>query len=231
MWATGEDAMHDNVGIYDGRIYEAKYLAGMTAGAMTESDRIGFVAAMPVSQVIVGIDAFAKGVAEVNPEAEVYVEWANAWYDPAAEAAAASALIDDGCDVIANHTDSYIPGQVADDNGVYYISLNSDFSRFAPNAFLTAAYYDWEPVMTDIVESVRDGTWDTQPGSDWWYGMADGVVQLAPFSDLVPQDVRDAVDARKAEIISGEFDVFDGMSEEEIRDIEYLEPNVVGELP
>jgi len=85
--------------------------------------------------------------------------------------------------------------------------------------------------MSDIVEAVREGRWNQYPGQDWWYGLAEGGVKLAPFSDLVPEDVREMVEEKKQAIIAGEFEVFPGMTDEELREIYYFEPNVVGELP
>ena len=231
MWCTGDVAVYDNVGLYDGRIYEPRYLAGITAGNMTETDKIGFVAAVPVAQVIMGIDAFARGVAAENPDAEVYVEWTYSWYNPKAEEAVAQALVDEGCDVIVNHADSCVTGNVADDNGVYYMSLNGDCSQEAPQSFLTAAYYDWEPVMTDIVEAIHDGTWSQHPGRDWWYGMEQGGVRLSPLSELAPEVLRTRIDELVEEMESGGIVVFPNMSDSQIRNMNYLEANVVGQIP
>lgn len=231
MWCTGDNAMYDNVGIYDGRIYEPRYLAGMTAGNMTESDKIGFVAAVPLAQVIMGINAFARGVAVENPDAEVYVEWTNVWYNLGLEEGLAQSLVDDGCDVIVNHTDSCVLGQVADENGVYYMSLSADCGQEAPLSFLTAAYYDWEPVMTDVVKAVHDGMWEQRPGHDWWYSMEQGGVRLSLLSDLAPEALGIRIDEKGKEIESGGLEVFPNMIDSELRNMNYLEPNVVGQIP
>jgi basic membrane protein A len=231
MWGNGVEKKAPNVGIYYGRMYEAKFLVGMVAGTMTKTNKIGYAAGIPISDVVRGINAFARGVASVNPDANVYVEWVGEWYNPPKEREVALALIDNGCDVITHHTDSYAPAVVADERGVYYISLNSNLRMFAPHVFLTGAVWNWAPVMTDVVKAVHEGTWDEYPGQDWWYGLAEGGVKLAPFSDLVPDDVRELVEEKKQAIIEGEFEVFPGMTDEELREIYYFEPNVVGELP
>ena len=231
MWCTGDNAIYDNVGLYDGRIYEPKYLAGITAGNMTGSNTIGFVAAVPVPQVVMGINAFARGVATENPNAEVYVEWTNVWYDADLEKSLAQSLIDGGCDVIVNHTDSCVLGRVADENGVYYMSLNVDCSQEASLSFLAAAYYDWEPMMTDVVKAVHDGTWYQRPGHDWWYSMEQGGVRLSLLSDLAPEALRIRIDEKSKQIESGGLSVFPNTSDSVLRSMNYLESNVVGQIP
>ncbi len=231
MWGAGVEKKAPNAGIYFGRMYEARFLAGVVAGAMTETNKIGYAAAVPTPEVVKGIDAFAKGVASVNPDAKVYVEWIGEWYNPPKEKEVALSLIDKGCDVITHHSDSYAPAQAAEERGVYFISFGSDMRRFAPHVFLTGTVWNWTPIMTDIVEAVHNGTWNEYPGQDWWYGLAKGGVKLAPFSDLVPDDVKEMVEEKKQAIIEGEFKVFPGMTDEELRKIYYFESNVVGELP
>ena len=230
MWGAGVEKRAPNAGIYFGRMYEARFLTGIVAGAMTETNKIGYAAALPTSEVVRGIDAFARGVASVNPDAKVYVEWIGEWYNPPKEKEVTLSLIDKGCDVITHHSDSYAPEEAAEERGVSYISFGSDMRRFAPHVFLTGTVWNWGPIMTNIVKAVHEGTWDEHPGQDWWYGLAEGGVQLAPFSDLVPGDVREMVEEKEQEIIVGEFEIFPGMTDEELREIYYLEPNVVGEL-
>jgi len=231
MWGGDVEKKAPNAGRYYGRMYEASFLAGIVAGAMTETNKIGYAASIPIPGVVRGIDAFAKGAASVNPDAEVYVEWIGEWYDPPKEKEVTLSLIDRGCDIITHRSDSYAPAEAAEERGVYFISQYSDMRRFAPHVFLTGTVWNWAPVMTDIVKAVHGGTWDEQPGQDWWYGLAEGGVKLAPFSDLVPEDVREMVEEKKQAIIEGKLEVFPGMTDEELREIYYFEPNVVGELP
>ncbi len=231
MWGGGTEKLAPNAGTYYARIYEAQYLAGMVAGSMTKTDRIAFAAALPDPEVVIGIDAFARGVAEVNSEARVYVEWIGNWYDPEKEKQVALSLINQGCDVITYWSDSDATAEAAEETGTYFISFGSDLGRFTPHVFLTGVVWNWEPVMTDIVESVHNGTWASRPKQDWWYGLAEGGVELAPFSNLVPGDVRKMVEEKQDAIVRGETEIFPGMSDEELQKIYYFESNIVGELP
>ncbi len=231
MWGAGVRKLAPNAGTYFGRMYEVQYLAGIVAGGMTKADKIGFSAAVPISEVVRGIDAFARGVAVSNPGARVYVEWIGGWYDPENETKAASTLISKGCDVVTHHSDSDSTGAVAENAGTYFISFGSDLESSTSHVFLTGAIWNWEPVMADVVEAVHNGTWESQPGQDWWYGLKEGAVVLAPLSYLVPDDLKALVEVKKKAIASGEIDVFPGMSDEDLREIYYFEPNVVGDLP
>ncbi len=197
----------DNVGTYFGRMYQPRYLTGMIAGKMTKSNKVGYVAAHPIPEVIRGINAFALGVQSVNPEAKVHVVWTQTWYDPAKEREAAESLLDVGADVIAQHQDTPAPQQAAEKRGHYSLGYNSDMSSFAPKAHLTAPVWNWEVVYKRVAEEVHNGTWAS---GQYWGGLGDGVVDLAPYSDLVPQDVRDLVAAKRAEIVADSWDVFTG---------------------
>ncbi len=197
----------DNVGTYFGRMYQPRYLSGIVAGMMTESNIIGYVAAHPIPEVIRGINAFALGARSVNPEAEVRVIWTQTWFDPAKEREAAESLLDVGADVIAQHQDTPGPQQAAEERGKFSIGYNEDMSSFAPAAHLTAPIWDWSVIYERVANEVNDGTWSSY---QYWGGLEDGVVGLAPFNDAVPQEVRDAVEAKRAMIASGEWDVFTG---------------------
>ncbi len=197
----------DNVGTYFGRMYQPRYLTGMIAGKMTESNILGYVAAHPIPEVIRGINAFTLGARSVNPDAKVHVVWTQTWYDPAKEREAAESLLDIGADMIAQHQDTPAPQQAAEKRGYYSFGYNSDMSSFAPAAHLTAPVWNWSVVYEKVANEVHDGSWSSY---QYWGGLEDGVVGLAPYSDLVPQDVRDLVEAKKAEIVSGAWDVFTG---------------------
>lgn len=192
--------MAENMGNYFGRMYEARYLAGMVAGSMTKSKVLGYVAAFPIPEVIRGINAFTLGAQAVNPDVTVRVVWTKTWYDPATEKEAAKSLLDVGADVIAQHQDSPGPQEAAEERGVYSIGYNSDMATFAPKAHLTAPVWNWGPYYTKVVDEVRKGTWKAESA---WPGLAEGIVGLAPFGPMVPQDVQDKVAAVKAEIIAG----------------------------
>ena len=196
-----------NMGNYFGRMYQARYLSGMVAGAMTKTDKLGYVAAFPIPEVIRGINAFALGVQAVNPKAEVRVVWTKTWYDPATEKEAGKSLLDVNCDVIAQHQDSPGPQEAAQEKGVFSVGYNTDMSAFAPQAHLTAPVWNWGPFYKATVEKVRAGSWKSE---STWPGLAEGIVDLAPFGAMVPQNVRDQVMAQKAALKSGQKHVFAG---------------------
>jgi len=196
-----------NMGNYFGRMYQARFLSGMVAGAMTDSNIIGYAAAFPIPEVIRGINAFALGAQSVNEDATVRVVWTKTWYDPATEKEAAKSLLDVGADVIAQHQDSPGPQEAAQEKGVYSIGYNSDMSTFAPKAHLTAPVWNWGPYYTSVVKEVQAGTWKSE---SVWPGIKTGIVGLAPFGDMVPQEIRDMVSAKKAELVAGTTDVFTG---------------------
>ncbi|KAA3638229.1 MAG: BMP family ABC transporter substrate-binding protein, partial [Armatimonadetes bacterium] len=204
MHATGYK-QSDNMGNYFGAAEEGRYLSGMAAGAATTTNKIGYVAAFPIPEVLRGINAFTLGVLEVNPDAEVQVVWTSTWFDPPKEGTAAESLLDAGADVIAMHQDSAAPGQAAEAAGAKWVGYNTDMTEFAPNAWLTAAVWNWAPFYIKTAQEVIDGTWV----STAYYGnMADGMVALAPFGDSVDEATRTLIGEREAEIIDGSFAVF-----------------------
>ncbi len=198
----------DNVGTYFGRMYQARYLSGVVAGKMTETNAIGYVAAFPIPEVIRGINSFALGVQSVNPDAVVKVVWTNTWYDPVAEKDAAVSLLESGgVDVIAQHQDTPFPQQAAEEKGAYSVGYNTDMREFAPEAVLTSPIWHWEEYYIPTVESILDGTWES---NQYWGDLGDGIVGLSDFGSMVPEDVIELVNQKKQAIIDGEFDVFDG---------------------
>jgi len=232
-----------NMANYFGRIYQARYLTGMVAGAMTKSNELGYVAAFPIPEVIRGINAFALGAQAVNPKAQVRVVWTKTWYDPATEKEAAKSLLDVGCDVIAQHQDSPGPQEAAQERGVYSVGYNTDMSSFAPKSHLTAAVWNWGPFYKEMVQQIIDGTWKAQ---FYWYGLDKGIVDIAPFGPMVPADVQKTVLGKKADIASGAFTVFSGpikdqagaekvpagkvMTDEELLGFNWFVQGVVGTL-
>ncbi|XPV77349.1 MAG: BMP family ABC transporter substrate-binding protein [Desulfovibrio sp.] len=197
-----------NVSNYFGRMYQARYLTGMVAGAMTKSNVLGYVAAFPIPELIRGINAFTLGAQSVNPEVEVRVVWTKSWYDPATEKDAAISLLDVGADVIAQHVDSPSPQEAAEERGAYSIGYNSNMSTFAPKANLTSAVWNWASLYTKTTEEVRAGTW--KGGQSMWEGMEAGVVDIAPLNKVVPAKVAAEVEAKKAEITAGKDAIFAG---------------------
>lgn len=197
----------ENMGNYFGRMYQARYLTGLVAGKMTKKNVIGYVAAFPIPEVIRGINAFALGVKKVNPEAKVHVVWTKTWYDPPLEKDAAKSLLDMGADVITQHQDSPGPQEAAQEVGAYSIGYNTNMADFAPKAHLTAAVWNWSPLYVQFAEQVAKGTWKAE---SIWPGMADGVVDIAPFGAMVPAEVQDLVKAEADAIKAGKDTVFQG---------------------
>ncbi len=211
--ATGYKSNGTNFNHYFGRIYQARYLSGIVAGMKTETNKIGYVSAMGSEngECTSGIDAFAMGVASVNPEATVEVKVTNSWYDPEGEGQAAQALIDDGCDVIAQHCDTNNPQIAARDAGVWGVGYNSDMTAEVGESVLTSVVWNWGAYYTAAVQNVIDGTWT--PGvhvEDYFGSMADGLLSITALSSEVAEGTQEAVDVAKAAIEDGSFDVFTG---------------------
>jgi simple sugar transport system substrate-binding protein len=204
--ATGyKDA--DNVSIYSARFYEGRAVIGTIAGHMSKTGVVGYIASFPIPEVVRGINAFILAMRKVNPDAVVKVVWVNSWYDPGKEGDAAKALIDQGVDIITQHTDSPAPLQVAEQRGVHGFGQASDMSAFAPKAQLTSIIDDWNTYYVSRVKAAMDGSWES---TDTWHGIKDGMVAFAPYGDAVSADVRAAADAVKQGIVDGTLHPFAG---------------------
>lgn len=197
----------DNAGTYFGRMYQARFLTGVVAGSMTQSDIVGYVAAFPIPEVVRGINAFTLGAQSVNPDVQVRVLWTHTWYGPGVEREQAEKLLDYGADVLTMHQDSPAVVQAAEQRNKFAIGYHSDMSIFAPNAILTSAVWDWGVIYRQVAEALKNGTW--QPNQIWW-GLTEGVVRLAPLSNLVPKEMADLVVARQQELVEGRSRVFEG---------------------
>lgn len=209
---TGYKSNGKNFNNYFGRIYQARYLTGIAAGLKTESNKIGYVAAWGPdnSEVTGGANAFAMGAASVNPDVQVYIKTTNSWFDPEAEKQAAQALIAEGCDVIGQHCDTANPQLAAEEAGVFGVGYNSDMSKDAPKAVLTSAVWNWDAYYTAAVSSVIDGTWT---GDNYYGGIQEGLVDVAPLSDLCADTTSEKIDEAKEKMLSGKWDVFYGVIE------------------
>jgi basic membrane protein A and related proteins len=196
-----------NMGTYFGRMYQASYLSGLVAGTMTQKKRIGYIAPIPIPEVIRIANAFVLGVRAVNPGVNVHVVWTNAWYDPATESEAANGLLDIGADVIATQSDSPAPVQTAERRGAYGIGYNSDASKFAPGKHLISAIWNWGPYYVEAVKQVHAGTWKST--DDWW-PIGTGIVGLSPFGPAVSEATKGLVEQRQQDLVAGRFDVFWG---------------------
>ncbi|MEK3795374.1 BMP family ABC transporter substrate-binding protein [Paenibacillus sp. FSL R7-0204] len=197
----------ENMGTYFGKNYQASYLSGIAAGKMTKKNHLGYVGAFPISEVIYNLNAFTLGAQSVNPAVKVDVVWTNTWYDPATERQAAISLLDKGADVLLAYQDSPATLQAAAERGAFAGGNDSDMSKYAPDNYLTNPVWNWGPYYVKAVQSVMDGTWKSEQYSG---DMADGMVELAPLGNKVPEDVKKLVEDAKAKIISGGLEVFTG---------------------
>ena len=195
----------ENVGTGFAKIEEPRYVSGLIAGKMTTSNKLGYVAAYPIPEVIRGINAFTLGVRAVNPAATVKVVWTNTWFDPQKERQAAEALLDGGVDVTAQHQDSPATLQAAAERGAFGVGYDSDMSKKVPEAALTSPVFVWGPYYIDTVQQVVEGTWKT---NQFWGGWVDGVVDLAPIGAMVPEDVKSNALAAVDKFKSGDQTIF-----------------------
>ncbi|MBQ8249506.1 MAG: BMP family ABC transporter substrate-binding protein [Clostridia bacterium] len=233
----------DNVGNYMGRVYEARYLAGIVAGLNSESGKVGYVAAMPIAEVIRGINAFTLGLRSVNPDATVEVIWTNTWFDVTLERNAALELINKGCDVIAQHCDSTAPQVAAGEKGVLAIGYNSSTPTAAPDAYLTAPLFHWDVYYKQNIEAIINGTWK---GESYWEGLSAGMVSLDTLTDNCAEGTAEAVAEAEEAIKSGELKIFAGelkdntgavrveagaeMTDAELQSFDWLVEGVIGSI-
>lgn len=234
----------DNVGIYNARFYEGRYLAGMIAGGMTKTNVLGDVAAFPIPEVIQGINAYTRGALAVNPNVKMKVVWVNSWFDPGREREAAVALMDQGADVITHHTDSTAVVAAAEEKGKYAVAYNSDMKKYGPKSQLTAVTHHWEKFYTEEVQKVLDGNW--KPGN-LWGGIKEGMVSLAPLSEAVPADLKAKVEQATKDMAEGKLHPFAGpvldqdgnekvpagknMDDEALAKMDFYVKGVEGKLP
>ncbi|MDQ4134899.1 MAG: BMP family ABC transporter substrate-binding protein [Pseudomonadota bacterium] len=193
-----------NLSTYAAKFHEGRYIIGQIAGKMTKSGTIGYVGAFPIPEVVAGINAYFLGAQSVNPNVKIKVVWANSWYDPAKEGDAAKALLDQGVDVLAQHTDSPAPIQAAEARGRWGFGQASDMERFAPKAQLTAIIDDWAPYYVARTRAALDGTWKSE---DTWHGLKEGMVVMAPYKNM-PDDVKKLAQETEAAIKAGTLNPF-----------------------
>jgi basic membrane protein A len=205
--ATGYRRDHTNVSTYSARFYEGRAVIGHIAGNMTESNIVGYIASYPIPEVIRGINAAYLHAAAVNPDVEFRVVWVYTWFDPAVEAEAAQALIDQGADVIMQHTDSTAPMTVAQNAGIVAFGQASDMEQFAPTPRVASIIDDWAPYYIARTQAVLDGTWES---GDTWDGIGAGMVELGEFSDAIPAEVRASATALADSLADGSYHAFTG---------------------
>jgi len=197
---------HDNMSTYGLRLYQARHVQGVIAGLMTKTNKICYVAAFPIPEVIREINTYYLGAKSVNPNVDIDIVWVNTWYDPGKESQAAEVMIADGCDMVAQHTDSPAPLQAAQKAGVLGFGQASDQIKFAPKAQLTATIDNWGPYYIKKVQQVIDGNWQVE---DYFGHMNEGAVGMADFTNMPPEVEAKAQEVKDA-ISNGEYFAFTG---------------------
>jgi len=197
----------DNMRVYEPRIHEVAYFAGVVAGKMTKSNTLGFVASFPIPEVLRNINAFTLGAQSVNPKVKTKVVWVNTWFDPPKETEAAQTLINGGADVLLQNTDSTAVLQAAERAGKYAFGWDSDMSAFAPKAHLGSCVLLWGVYYEKALNDVLAKTWKT--GETKW-GYREGMTDFVKIPDFVPAEVKAKVDEVKAGLKAGTFDIFKG---------------------
>lgn len=197
----------DNVSTYSSRFYEGRHVIGLVAGRMTKANKVGYIASFPIPEVVRGINAAYLAAKSVNPDVEFSIVWVSSWFDPGKEADAANALIDQGVDVIMQHTDSQAAMTIAQEKGVMAFGQASDMAQFGPDAQLTAIIDNWDDYYIARAEAVLDGSWKSE---DVWGGFVDDMVHMAPFNKSLPADVKAEAEAAIEAIKSGKLHAFTG---------------------
>ncbi len=217
-----------NVAVYNGRFHEGRSVIGTIAGHMSQSGIVGYIGSFPIPEVVMGINAFTLAARKVNPDLQTRVIWVNSWYDPGKEADAARTLIDQGADIISQHTDSPAPLQVAEERGVFAFGQASDMQAFAPNAQLTSIVDDWGPYYIERCRAILEGTWESHMV---WDGLAKGKVVIAPYNPNIPADVVAAAEAVRTGIIDGSVHPFAGPIHDQGGELRVPEGEVLDDEP
>ncbi|HTO66366.1 MAG TPA: BMP family ABC transporter substrate-binding protein [Bradyrhizobium sp.] len=193
-----------NMSIYNGRFYEGRYIQGVIAGKMSKAGVLGYIASFPIPEVIMGINATMLGAQTVNPNIKVKIIWVNTWFDPPKEADAAKALVDQGADIIMQHTDSPAAMKVAAERGKLAFGQDSEMIKFGPKAQLTSIMDTWAPYYIARVKAELDGTWKS---TDTWGGLDSKMFEMAPYTNM-PDDVKKLAEDTQAAIAGGKLHPF-----------------------
>lgn len=198
----------ENLRTYDSRTYEGAYLAGVIAGAMTQSNTLGVVASVPIPEVIRNINSFTLGAQSMNPNIKTKVVWVNAWFDPPKETEAATSLLNGGADILMQNTDSSAVLQTAEKMGKRGFGWDSDMTAYGPKAHLGSAVINWAPYYKKAVAEALDGSWQGNTGS--WWGHKEGAIDLVSIAEDVPAEVKARIDEIKAGLKDGSFAIWKG---------------------
>jgi simple sugar transport system substrate-binding protein len=233
-----------NLATYNIRFYQGRTVQGTLAGMLTKSGIIGYIGSVPIPEVIMGIDAFTLALRKVRPDAKVKVVWVNEWFNPGKEADAAKALMDQGADVIAQHTDSPAGVQAAEARGVYSFGQASDMAKFGPKYLVTSSVDNWQVFYLAKVKAVLDGTWKSE---QTWWGLKEHALNMPPANKNLPPNVIEAFNTTLADVTSGKRLPFAGpvkdqsgkvvipegkaMPDEQIAGLNWYVEGVEGQVP
>lgn len=196
----------ENVATYNSRFYEGRYILGVIAGKMSKKGEAGYIASFPIPEVVMGINAFEQGAKSVNPNFKMKVIWVNSWADPGKEADAAKALLDQGVDILTQHTDTTAPMQVAEERGIKAFGQASDMIAAGPKSQLTAIVDNWGAYYIKSTQALLDGKWKS---AQTWDGLKEGILTMAPYTNM-PDEVKKLAEETEAKIKSGEIHPFTG---------------------
>ncbi len=197
-----------NVSVYSARFYEGRAVQGTIAGHMTESNVIGYIGSVPIPEVVRGINSAYIHAKKVNPDVQFKIVWVYEWFNPAKEADAAKVLIEQGADVILQHTDSTAPLAAAAEAGnVIGFGQASDMAEYKDGPRVSSIIDNWAPYYIARTKAVMDGTWES---TNTWDGIGPGMVGIGEITDKVPAEVKAEAEALQASIASGEYHPFTG---------------------
>ena len=197
----------DNLAQYDVRTYEGAYLAGVAAGKLSKSGKLGIVASVPIPEVLRNINSFELGARSVNPKATTKVVWVNKWFDPGKEREAATTLVGQGVDVLMQNTDSAAVVQTAEEKNVLAFGWDSDMTKFGPKAHVAASTIDWSGYYIQRISDVMDGKWKS--GSTWW-GLKENMIDLKYFNATLSDDVKKLIAEKRQGVIDGTAPIWKG---------------------
>lgn len=193
-----------NMSTYSARWYQGRYIQGLIAAKMSKSGVLGYIGSFPIPEVVSGINATILAAQTINPNIKVKIIWANTWFDPGKEADAAKALIDQGADVIMQHTDSPAAMQIASERGKLAFGQDSEMIKFGPKTQLTSILDTWGPYYIERVKAELAGAWKSE---DTWGGLDSHMFAMAPYTNM-PDDVKKIAEDAQAAITAGKLHPF-----------------------
>ena len=233
----------DNLGTFEAKYFEGSYVAGVAAGHMTKTGKLGFVGGFPIPDILITANAFLLGAQSVNPNITCDIVFLNSWFDPAKEKESALALIAQGADALMAMTDTSMSVQTAQEGGIWSVGYASDLTSFGPDSLLTSVILDWSSDYLAAARGVVNGNWSSEVR---WNGFDTGVVKLGPYNEAIPAEIqaemtqlRDAIGAGTAHPFAGEIKDSDGavrvaageiLPDSDIRSFDWLVAGMNGKL-